>query len=165
MYTVVSLNKFCELRLRLRIHLLSHISYNNNFQFSVPQIEYPLRGSSKKGSHVYFQLIVAVVLPLWRLIVLLWHQVTMLTSKQHLYQTIVLPRQLATGSIHDYLFCYCPLEGILLEVLRISLSLKEKKMKKKFQTNGPRRPPLRQNNVTGIGVTLLYSIQADPYMS
>ncbi len=44
----------------------------------------------------------------------------------HLYQTIVkfditivLPRKLATGSIHDYLFCYCPLVGILFEILRI----------------------------------------------
>ncbi len=31
-------------------------------QFSVPQIEYPLRGSSKNDSHVYFLLIVAMVL-------------------------------------------------------------------------------------------------------
>ncbi len=31
-------------------------------QFSVPQIEYPLGGSSKKGSHVYFLLRVAMVL-------------------------------------------------------------------------------------------------------
>ncbi len=29
-------------------------------QFSVPQIEYPLGGSSKKGSQVYFLLIVAI---------------------------------------------------------------------------------------------------------
>ncbi len=29
-------------------------------------------------------------------------------------------RKLATGSIHDYLFCYCPLVGTLLEVLRIN---------------------------------------------
>ncbi len=50
----------------------------------------------------------------------------MIASKQHLFQTIVqfdktivLPRQLATGSIHDYLFAYCPLMGILFEVLRI----------------------------------------------
>ncbi len=43
-------------------------------QFSVPQIEYPLVGSSKKGSHVYFLLMVAMVLLLWRPIVLLWHQ-------------------------------------------------------------------------------------------
>ncbi len=43
----------------------------------------------------------------------------MVTSEQHLYQTIVLPRKLATGSIHDYLFCYCPLVGILFKVLRI----------------------------------------------
>ncbi len=48
------------------------------------------------------------------------------TSEQHLYQTIVqfdktivLPRKLATGNIHDYLFCHCPLVGILFEVLRI----------------------------------------------
>ncbi len=31
-------------------------------EFSVPQIEYPLGGSTKKGSHVYFLLIVAMVL-------------------------------------------------------------------------------------------------------
>ncbi len=31
-------------------------------QFSVPQIEYPLGGNSKKGSHVYFLLRVAMVL-------------------------------------------------------------------------------------------------------
>ncbi len=43
----------------------------------------------------------------------------MVASEQHLYQAIVLPRKLATGSIHDYLFCYCPLVGILFEVLRI----------------------------------------------
>ncbi len=43
----------------------------------------------------------------------------MVASEQNLYQTIVLPRKLATGSIHDYLFCYCPLVGILFEVLRI----------------------------------------------
>ncbi len=52
---------------------------------------------------------------------------TIVTSEQHLYQTIVqfdktivlLPRKLATGNIHDYLFCYFPLVGILFEVLRI----------------------------------------------
>ncbi len=33
-------------------------------KFSVPQVEYPLGGSSKKGSHVYFLLIVAMILPL-----------------------------------------------------------------------------------------------------
>ncbi len=89
------------------------------FRFSVPQIEYPLGGSSKRGSHVYFLLIVSMVLLLWCQIVLLWHQVIMVASEQHLYQTIVLPRKLATGRIHDYLFCYCTLVGILFEVLRI----------------------------------------------
>ncbi len=43
----------------------------------------------------------------------------MAASEQHLYQTIVLPRKLTTGSIYDYLFWYCPLVGILFEVLRI----------------------------------------------
>ncbi len=51
-------------------------------------------------------------------------------SGQHLYQTIeqfdrtiVLPRELATGSIHDNLLCYCPLMSILSEVLRNSSNL------------------------------------------
>ncbi len=35
----------------------------------------------------------------------------MVTSEQHLYQTIVLPRKLATGSIHDYLFATAPPSG------------------------------------------------------
>ncbi len=50
-----------------------------------------------------------------------------MVASEHLYQTtvqfdktIVLPRKLLTGSIHDYLFCYCPLVGILFEVLRIT---------------------------------------------
>ncbi len=34
-------------------------------------------------------------------------------------KVILVPWQLSTGSIHDYLFCYCPLVGILFEVLRI----------------------------------------------
>ncbi len=50
----------------------------------------------------------------------------MAVASKQLYQiivqfdkTIVLLRKLATESIHDYLFCYCPLVGILFEVLRI----------------------------------------------
>ncbi len=53
----------------------------------------------------------------------------MVASEQRLYQiivqfdkTIVLPRKLATGRI-NYIFCYCPLVGILFEVLRIEVSL------------------------------------------
>ncbi len=41
----------------------------------------------------------------------------MVASEQRLYQTILLPKLLATGSIHDYIFCYCPLVGSLLEVV------------------------------------------------
>ncbi len=48
----------------------------------------------------------------------------MVASEQHLYHIIVLPRKLATGSIHDYLFCNCPLVDILFEVLRIVLDIK-----------------------------------------
>ncbi len=33
--------------------------------------------------------------------------------------TIVVSWQLSTGSMHDYLLCYCPLVGILFEVFRI----------------------------------------------
>ncbi len=88
-----------------------------SFQFLVPQIEYSLGGSSIKGSHVYFMLI------------LLRYQVTKVASEQHLYQTIVqfdknnsfAHRKLATWSTHDYLFCYCPLVSILFEVLRIEI--------------------------------------------
>ncbi len=54
---------------------------------------------------------------------------TIVTSEQHLYQTIVqfdktivLSRKLATGNIHDYLFCYSPLVVILFAVLRIGTS-------------------------------------------
>ncbi len=76
-----------------------HIKYHQHSirmsaQFSVPQIEYPLGSNSKMGSHVYFLLIVAMVLLLWHQIVLLWCQVTMVTSEQHLYPTKVLPRKL-----------------------------------------------------------------------
>ncbi len=95
--------------------------FKSMIEFLVPQIEYPLGGSSKKCSHVYFLLLVAMVLLLWRQIVLLWHQVTVVASEQHLYQTIVLPTKLATGNIHDFLFCYCSLVGILFEVLRIEM--------------------------------------------
>ncbi len=84
----------------------------------------PTRGQKQKCSHVYFLLIVAMVLLLWPHFVLLWHQVTMVTSQQHLYhiivhfdKTIVLPRKRATGSKHEYLFCYGPLVGILFEAL------------------------------------------------
>ncbi len=80
-------------------------------KFSVPQIEYPLRGSINKGSHIYVLLIVAMVLLLWYQIVLLWHQVTMVASEKHLYQTIVLPRKPASGSIHGYLFLLLPPNG------------------------------------------------------
>ncbi len=42
------------------LYIYEHISMFT--QLSVPQIEYTLGGSSKRDSHVYFQLIVAMVL-------------------------------------------------------------------------------------------------------
>ncbi len=42
-------------------------------EFSVPQIEYPLGGSTKKGSHVYFLLTVFRV-------ILLFHQIVLLSD-------------------------------------------------------------------------------------
>ncbi len=39
-----------------------------------------------------------------------------------IWQSIVLFRKLATGSIHDYIFCYSPLLDILFEALRISIA-------------------------------------------
>ncbi len=50
-------------------------------QFSVPQIEYPLWGSSKKGSHIYFLLQVFWVILLFCQIVLLFDINVVLTSQ------------------------------------------------------------------------------------
>ncbi len=87
-------------------------------QFSLPQIQHPQGGRSKKGSHVYFLLQFFWVILLFDINVVLmlpWWPVTIVQSDL----TIVVPWQLSTGSKHDYLFCYCPLVGILFEVVRI----------------------------------------------
>ncbi len=95
-----------------------HLFTHNTKQFSVPQIEYPLGGSSKKCSHVYFLLQDFWVILLFCQIVLLfeinvvlmllwWPDVTIVQSDV----TIVVPWQLSTGSIHDYLFLVLPPSG------------------------------------------------------
>ncbi len=56
---------------------------NSAFQFSVPQIEYPLGGSSKKGSHVYFLLQVFWVILWFCQIVLLYNINVVLMSQWH----------------------------------------------------------------------------------
>ncbi len=86
-------------------------------QFLVSQIEYPLGGSSKKGSQVFwiillFDINFVLILP-W------WPDVTIVQSEV----TIVVPWQLSTGSKHDYLVYYCPLVGILFEVMRIKCNV------------------------------------------
>ncbi len=70
------------------------------WQFSIPQIDYPLGGSCKKGSHVYFMFQV-----FW-LIILFWSNCTIVWYKSDV--TIVVPWQLSTGSKHDYLFTTTP---------------------------------------------------------
>ncbi len=47
------------------------LEHGKDWQFSVPQIEYPLGGSCKKGSHVYFLLQVFWVILLFCQVVLL----------------------------------------------------------------------------------------------
>ncbi len=90
--------------------------------FLVPQIEYPLGGSIRKGSHGYFLLQVFCVVLLFDINVVQmlpwWPDVTIIQSDV----TIIVPWQLSTGNKHDYLFCYCPLVGILFEVLRIKIA-------------------------------------------
>ncbi len=82
-------------------------------QVSVPQTEYTLGGSNKKGSHVYFLLIVAMVLLLWHEIALLWHQVTMVALEQHLYQNYSITQKTCNRKYTWLPFSYCPLVGIL----------------------------------------------------
>ncbi len=83
----------------------------------------PTRRQYEKGSHVYFLLQVFWVILLFDINVVLmlpwWPDATIIQSDV----TIVVPWQLLTGSIHDYLFCYCPLVDILFEVLRIKRSV------------------------------------------
>ncbi len=79
----------------------------------------PNRGSSKIGSHVYFLLQVFCVLLLFcrkccsdATMVTLCQNSTIWHYNSSTMATI-------TGSKHDYLFCDCPLVGILFEVLWI----------------------------------------------
>ncbi len=90
---------------------------------SVPQIVYPLGGSSKNSSHVYFLLQVFWVVLLFDINVVLmlpwWPDVTIVQSDV----TIVVPWQLSTGSIHDYICWYGPLVGAIFVVMRIDCAL------------------------------------------
>ncbi len=88
-------------------------------EFSVPQLECPLGGNNKQGSHVYFLLQVFWVILLFDINVVLmlpcWPEVTIVQSDI----TIVVPWQLSTGSKHDYFLATVPIVGILFKVLRI----------------------------------------------
>ncbi len=75
-------------------------------------------GEVEKGSHVYVMFIVAhgtTIVTSYFTIVTKGHHGSIRTT----FVSNSITRKLATGSIHDYLFCYCPLVGILFEVLRI----------------------------------------------
>ncbi len=84
-------------------------------------------GSSKKGSHVYFLLQVSNTIVMSNCTIV-WYKccpdVTIVESNI----TIVVPGLLSTGSKHDYLFCYCPLVGILFEILRIDNPTKDRNL-------------------------------------
>ncbi len=104
-----------------------NVSFTNIFtlsslEFTVPRIGYPLGGISKNGSHVYVLLQVFRVILLFEINVVLmlpwWTGVTIVQCDI----TIVIPWQLSTGSIQYYLFCYCPLVGILFEILRVVIT-------------------------------------------
>ncbi len=91
-----------------------------HYILKVHQVEYPLGGSSIKYIYTSYWQLTWYWYSMYCDVRLyyLWHQVTIEASRQHLYQTIVqfdktivLPKQFAIGSIHDYLFCYCPLVG------------------------------------------------------
>ncbi len=114
----LSLLVVCTWNIRYITIQFSHIQ--STVQFSVPQIEYPLGGSRKNGSHVYFLVQVFWVILLFDINVVLmlpwWFDVTIVQSDI----TIVVPLQLSTGSKDDYLFGYCPLVCVLFEVLRIA---------------------------------------------
>ncbi len=103
-------------------------------QFSLPQIICSLGGSSKIDSHVYFLLIVAMVLLLWRQIVLLRHQVTMIASEQHLWQNNSITQKTCNRKYTWLPFCYCHLVGILFEVLRIILMIHKCDLKCHYST-------------------------------
>ncbi len=86
-------------------------------QFSIPQIEYPLRSSSKKCNHLYFMLQVFWIILLFCQIVLLFDiNILMLPWWPHATRiqsdiTIAVPWQLSTGIIHIYIFLLLPLSG------------------------------------------------------
>ncbi len=92
-----------------------------NWQFSVSQIKYPLGGSSKKGSHVYFLLQVFRIILLFDINVVLmlpwWPDVKIVQSDI----TIVVPFNYQQKANMTTFFCYCLLLGILFEVLRIKM--------------------------------------------
>ncbi len=106
-----------------RIHIVHHVQWGNGWMLTVYTIlstsnRIPTRGQQRKTQ--------LCLLPVnsCRGTTIVMSDCTIVTSEQHLYQTIVqfdktilLPRKLATGNIHDYLFCYCPLVCILFEVL------------------------------------------------
>ncbi len=133
---LVSYETICQLCITLkglqflhhtkRMQMLCHIkrsrtsvSYYKGCQFSVSQIEYLLGGSSKKGSHIYFLLIVAMVLLFWYQIVLLWHQVTNGSIRTTFISNNNTTQKTCNRKYTWLSFCYCPLVGILFEELTI----------------------------------------------
>ncbi len=98
------------------------VTFENNvvvgpilLQFSVPQIEYPLGGSSKKGSDVYFMLIVAIVTSghhgcIRRIFI---------SNNSTIWQNNNITQNTCNRKYTWLPFCLCLLVDILFEVLRI----------------------------------------------
>ncbi len=61
-------------------------------------------------------ILLCIISELWK------KQIPVNSSLVQFNKKIVLPRKLATGNIYDYLFCYCPLLGIIFEIVRIGMN-------------------------------------------
>ncbi len=120
---------FWQLKQSLKMMEWNHLPYgeylSKSHEFSVPQIKYPQGGSSKKGSHVYFLLMVAMVLLLWCQIVLhMYCDIrTFISDNSTIWQNNSITQKTCNRKYRWLPFCYCPLVGILFEVLRIVVIL------------------------------------------
>ncbi len=91
-------------------------------QFSVPQLEYPLGWSWKKGSHVYILLQVFWVI--WLILLFDINVVLMPSMLTWCHNSTIWRHNSSTMATINRKYtrlpyCYCPLVGILFEVVRI----------------------------------------------
>ncbi len=95
------------------------ISMKMQKQFLVPQIEVPLGAVAKRWSCILpVACFLSNTIDLSNCTIVRDKRCSDVTIVQS-DVTIVVPWQQSTGSKHYYIFCYCPLVGILFEVVRI----------------------------------------------